>query len=267
MCPEAVASSIHAVRIRIGQPGLRRLSTSGYEAWGPFLQSPPSARSPSALCSAGNPILAASITSSSVVRLFSCSASTPSSIVPGMTGTSTRTSRFWPRRQARSSAWRIRAGVQGMDAKATMFAAVSVVPTPAAIVVPMNTLIPGTAGRPHAPAPHALIVTDHPVTAMQRGHAVIAQHADDCIGVDHLDLALPVQPQRGWTNDEDTLLACSKAAGHHGLAALAQAHVVTHAGTRLAQHEGNTLRLVVPQHASGLQSSKRDLVVLQILLR
>ena len=106
---------------------------------------------------------------------------------------------------------------------------------------------------------------------MQRGHAVIAQHADDCIGVDHLDLALPVQPQRGWTNDEDTLLACSKAAGHHGLAALAQAHVVTHAGThagtRLAQHEGNTLRLVVPQHASGLQSSKRDLVVLQILLR
>ncbi len=102
---------------------------------------------------------------------------------------------------------------------------------------------------------------------MQRGHAVIAQHADDRIGVDPLDLALPVQPQRGWTNDEDTLLACSKAAGHHGLAALAQAHVVTHAGTRLAQHEGNTLRLVVPQHASGLQSSKRDLVVLQILLR
>ncbi len=220
MCPEAVASSVHAVRIRIGQPGLRRLSTSGYEAWGPFLQSPPSARSPSALCSAGNPILAASITSSSVVRLFSCSASTPSSIVPGMTGTSTRTSRFWPRRQARSSAWRISAGVQGMDAKATMFAAVSVVPTPAAIVVPMNTLyLELQVDLTHQP-PHALIVTDHPVTAMQRGHAVIAQHADDCIGVDHLDLALPVQPQRGWANDEDTLLACSKAAGHHGLGLL-----------------------------------------------
>ena len=216
MCPEAVASSIHAVRIRIGQPGLRRLSTSGYEAWGPFLQSPPSARSPSALCSAGNPILAASITSSSVVRLFSCSASTPSSIVPGMTGTSIRTSRFWPRRQARSSAWRIRAGVQGMDAKATMFAAVSVVPTPAAIVVPMNTLIPGTAGRPHAPAPPCA----HSYRSPSHSHAVIAQHADDRIGVDHLDLALPVQPQRGWTNDEDTLLACSKAAGHHGLGLL-----------------------------------------------
>ena len=28
-----------------------------------------------------------------------------------------------------------------MDAKATMFAAVSVMPTPAAMVVPMNTLI------------------------------------------------------------------------------------------------------------------------------
>lgn len=173
MCPEAVASSIHAVRIRIGQPGLRRLSTSGYEAWGPFLRSPPSARSPSALCSAGNPILAASITSSSVVRLFSCSASTPSSIVPGMTGTSTRTSRFWPRRQARSSAWRIRAGVQGMDAKATMFAAVSVIPTPAAIVVPMNTLIPGTAGRPHAPAPpcaHSYRSPSHSHAAWPCGH-------------------------------------------------------------------------------------------------
>lgn len=101
-----------------------------------------------------------------------------------------------------------------------MFAAVSVVPTPAAIVVPMNTLyLELQVDLTHQP-PHALIVTDHPVTAMQRGHAVIAQHADDRIGVDHLDLALPVQPQRGWTNDEDTLLACSKAAGHHGLGLL-----------------------------------------------
>lgn len=174
MCPEAVASSIHAVRIRIGQPGLRRLSTSGYEAWGPFLQSPPSARSPSALCSAGNPILAASITSSSVVRLFSCSASTPSSIVPGMTGTSTRTSRFWPRRQARSSAWRIRAGVQGMDAKATMFAAVSVIPTPAAIVVPMNTLYlelqVDLTHQPPPPCAHSYRSPSHSHAAWPCGH-------------------------------------------------------------------------------------------------
>ena len=116
---------------------------------------------------------------------------------------------------------------------------------------------------PHQ-ATHALIVADHPIATLQRGHAILAHHADSGVRVDHADLALPVQAQRGRAHDQNSPAAGGHARCDHSLAALAQAHVVAHARAGLAQHVDHALGLVVAQRAARDHAGQGHSVIRQI---
>ena len=98
----------------------------------------------------------------------------------------------------------------------------------------------------HQPT-QAFIVRHHPIAAIQRGDAVLAYHAHHGIWIDGMDLALPVDAQRGWAEDQHPALACRQARRHHGLAALAKAHVIAQARATLAGQVTHAGVLVVAQ--------------------
>ena len=98
----------------------------------------------------------------------------------------------------------------------------------------------------HQPT-QAFIVRHHPSAAIQRGDAVIADHAHHGIWIDGMDLTLPIDAQRGRAEDQHPALACRQARRHHGLAALAETHVIAQARAALACQVTHAGVLVVAQ--------------------